>query len=588
MGLFNILEERDLQIRGFPVRIPLDVLMVFSANPEDYTNRGSIITPLKDRISSQILTHYPPDIHVAADITRQEAWIERDVPNVVIPDDVRLLVEEIGFAARESDLVDQSSGVSARVAISAIELLASNLERRALATRDNPVYPRLCDLHMLLPAITGKVEMVYEGEQQGAEVVARRLVGQAVKKVFDSRFPEIGKEAGSGGEDDRGPYARMIRWFADGNAVTISDEQPFADYEAEIFRVPGLQELAARNGKTREERALAAEMVLEGLHQHLKLARQDLDSQISYKEMVKFQLLKPRRTPGGGGRDRGDVELRHQYFYLDPALIQAILAGLDLLRLFNQLVLATGGDIEEAMNWMRYLQAEGHIPEEIDLEQFFGSLEDQNLVGRNSEGGLQLTSGGERRIRRSAFEEIFSTLDRAGPGYHPIRGAGEGIERLPETRPYNFGDDVHLLDSARSLQNAFRRNQNNEFSLLEEDLEVYETEHLTSCATVVAIDISHSMILYGEDRITPAKTVALALTELITTKYPKDDLSVDPLRRSGRAGVPLRDPLYPGGPLPHQHPRCPAAVAQHPRPAEAAEQADLPDHRRQALGDHRG
>jgi magnesium chelatase subunit I len=306
VGLFNILEERDLQIRGFPVRIPLDLLMVFSANPEDYTNRGSIITPLKDRISSQILTHYPPDVGIAADITRQEAWIERGTPNVVVPDDVRVMIEEISFAARESDLIDQSSGVSARVAISAIELLASNLERRALATRDQPVYPRLCDLHMLLPAITGKVEMVYEGEQQGAEVVARRLIGQAVKKIFDARFPEVGKEAGSGGEDDRGPYARIIRWFADGNAVTISDEQPFSDYEAEILRVPGLQELAARHGQTREERALAAEMVLEGLHQHLKLARQDLDSQVSYKEMVKFQLLKPRRAPGGG-RDRGDV-----------------------------------------------------------------------------------------------------------------------------------------------------------------------------------------------------------------------------------------------------------------------------------------
>jgi len=218
--------------------------------------------------------------------------------------------------------------------------------------------------------------------------------------------------------------------------------------------------------------------------------------------------------------------LRHQYLYLDPALIQAILAGLDLLRLFNQLVLASGGDVDEAMDWMRYLQAEGHIPQEIDLERFFASLQEQNLVGRDSEGGLQLTSGGERRIRRSAFEEIFSSLDRAGPGYHAIRGAGEGIERLPETRPYSFGDDVHLLDSARSLQNAFRREYGEEFSLKEEDLEIYETEHLTSCATVVAIDISHSMILYGEDRITPAKTVALALTELITTKYPKDDLSV--------------------------------------------------------------
>jgi magnesium chelatase subunit I len=306
VGLFNILEERDLQIRGFPVRIPLDILMVFSANPEDYTNRGSIITPLKDRISSQILTHYPPDPETAAAITQQEAWTERDIPEVLVPEEVRLLVEEVSVVARESDLVDQSSGVSARVAISALELLVSNLERRALATGDRPVYPRLCDLQMLLPAITGKVEMVYEGEQQGAEVVARRLIGQAIRKAFDGRFPEVGKEVGSGGEDDRGPYAKAVRWFSEGNAVTLSDEQPFAEYEAELFKVPGLKELVAKSAGSREERALAAEMVLEGLHQHLKLARQDMDSQVSYKEMVKFQLLKPRR--GGGGRgERGDV-----------------------------------------------------------------------------------------------------------------------------------------------------------------------------------------------------------------------------------------------------------------------------------------
>jgi len=336
VGLFNILEERDLQIRGFPVRIPLDLLLVFSANPEDYTNRGSIITPLKDRISSQILTHYPPDTAVACDITRQEAWTERDVPNVVIPDEFRLLIEEISFAARESDLVDQSSGVSARVAISALELLASNLERRALAACATPpasaaaaapaaapaaagssprtapnnarVYPRLCDLQMLLPAITGKVEMVYEGEQQGAEVVARRLIGQAVKKAFDARFPEVGKEVGSGGEDDKGPYAPIVRWFAEGNSVTLSDEQPFDQYEAEMRRVPGLADVVNRHGgRTREERALAAEMVLEGLHQHLKLARNDLDSQVSYKEMVKLQLLKPRGGSGRRGSGRGDI-----------------------------------------------------------------------------------------------------------------------------------------------------------------------------------------------------------------------------------------------------------------------------------------
>jgi len=217
--------------------------------------------------------------------------------------------------------------------------------------------------------------------------------------------------------------------------------------------------------------------------------------------------------------------VRHRYLHLDPALIRAILAGLDLLRLFNRLVLASGGNVEEAMEWMRYLQRQGYVDESIDLESFFASLEDQQLVGRDPDGGLQLTTAGERRIRRSAFEEVFGSLQRAAPGYHPVRSAGEGVERLPETRPYRFGDDVHQLDSARSLSNAMKRTLGG-LELAEEDLEIHETEHLTACATIVAIDVSHSMVLYGEDRITPAKSVALALTELITTKYPKDHLGV--------------------------------------------------------------
>ncbi len=298
VGLLNLLEERDLQIRGFPVRIPLDMLMVFSANPEDYTHRGSIITPLKDRISSQILTHYPAGIEVAAQITRQEAWTDRDIPGVRISDAVRHLVEEITFAARGSDLVDQTSGVSARVAIAGLELLASNLERRALAHGEEDVSARLSDLHMLLPAITGKVEVVYEGEQQGPELVARQIIGQAVKKIFDERFPEVGREVGSGGEDDTGPYASMVQWFAAGGSITVSDDQTFEEYQGALDRVPGLLDLAESFGETPQDRALGAEVILEGLHQHLKLAREDMDSHISYKELVKFHLLKPRRKRG--------------------------------------------------------------------------------------------------------------------------------------------------------------------------------------------------------------------------------------------------------------------------------------------------
>lgn len=217
--------------------------------------------------------------------------------------------------------------------------------------------------------------------------------------------------------------------------------------------------------------------------------------------------------------------MRHRYRYLDPALIQAILAGLDLLRMFNQLLLAAGGDVDEAMEWMRYLQHQGHIHGSVDLEAFFASLEAQGMVARDALGDFHLTTAGERRIRRSCFEDVFSSLGKGGPGYHPVRSSGEGVEALPETRPYAFGDDPHRIDAIRSVHNALKRSVG-ELDLQEEDLEVYETEHLTSCATVMAIDISHSMVLYGEDRITPAKTVALALTELITTKYPKDYLGV--------------------------------------------------------------
>ncbi len=233
--------------------------------------------------------------------------------------------------------------------------------------------------------------------------------------------------------------------------------------------------------------------------------------------------------------------MRHRYSYLDPELIKSLLAGLDLLRLFNQLLLSAGGDAERAQGWLRELQERGFIDEGVDLAAFFAELEAQGVVERDPHGGLVVTTSGTRELRRSAFEEVFSSLKKAGPGYHPIHGPGEGVEQLPETRPYEFGDEPHTIDAVRSMQNALRRTQG-ELDLAEEDLEVGETEHLTSCATVVAIDISHSMVLYGEDRITPAKTVALALTELITSKYPKDWLGVlvfgDRAQRIELAAIP--------------------------------------------------
>ncbi len=216
--------------------------------------------------------------------------------------------------------------------------------------------------------------------------------------------------------------------------------------------------------------------------------------------------------------------MRHRYAYLDPELVRSLLAAIDLLRLFNQLLLAAAGDAARAREWMRELQGRGYLDEGLDLDRFFAQLEEQGLVSPAAAGGA-LTASGARQLRRSAFEEVFASLAKAGPGYHAVQAAGEGVDSLPETRPYAFGDELSAIDPVRSTENALRRTKG-DLDLAEEDLEVNEREQLTSCATVVAIDISHSMVLYGEDRITPAKTVALAMTELITSKYPNDWLGV--------------------------------------------------------------
>lgn len=330
VGLLNILEERDLQIRGFPLRIPLDILMVFSANPEDYTNRGNIITPLKDRISSQILTHYPQTIATARTITDQEAWSDRELADttVLLGEEIKDLIEEIGFVARRSELVDQSSGVSARMPIAARELLVSNMERRAIKTGDKIVGPRLVDLFAALPAITGKVEMVFEGEQQGAEIVAKKLIGDAVKSLFEKKFPPIEGPRSRGEkarrrpepEDDEtnpfdrfaeqreqqrqknppplqpGPYDGIVSWFAKDRKAVLSDDTPFAEHLKTLESVTGLSDFVLAHTAPRDhyERAFLMELVLEGLVQHLRIAREDLDSTLTYAEIAKFNLMKSR------------------------------------------------------------------------------------------------------------------------------------------------------------------------------------------------------------------------------------------------------------------------------------------------------
>jgi Ca-activated chloride channel homolog len=219
--------------------------------------------------------------------------------------------------------------------------------------------------------------------------------------------------------------------------------------------------------------------------------------------------------------------MRHRYSHLDPDLIRRLLNEMGLRRLFNHLLLQSGGDVEEAMRWMRMLQERGYLDPDVDLDAFFAQLLEENVIGQDGEGNLTLSAGGERQIRRDALDEIFGGLKKSMTGYHSVANAGQGTERLTETRPYHFGDDPMSIDSIRSLQNAMKHNDPaNPIEITEEDLEVFENEHNSNCATVVMIDISHSMILYGEDRITPAKKVALALTELILTKYPKDAIDV--------------------------------------------------------------
>jgi magnesium chelatase subunit I len=188
VALLNILEENDFQIRGFPIRVPLDMMLAFTANPEDYTNRGNIITPLKDRIASQINTHYPSSVEIAKAITQQEAWTDRSA-QIEIPELIRDIIEQIAFEARSSEHVDQGSGVSARLTISAYENLLSNIERRAAVNKDNDYYPRICDLYAVISSIIGKVELVYEGELEGPSIVAVNLIGEATKKAFAQYFP---------------------------------------------------------------------------------------------------------------------------------------------------------------------------------------------------------------------------------------------------------------------------------------------------------------------------------------------------------------------------------------------------------------
>jgi magnesium chelatase subunit I len=264
VGLFNIMQEGDVQIKGYPVRLELDVMLVFSANPEDYTARGKIVTPLKDRIGSEIRTHYPTDINMGMDITRQEAWLtDGDKMRAEIPSFVAELAEEIAFQARDDNRVDKQSGVSQRLPISLIELIASNAERRALVLGDDAV-ARPGDLYAGLPAITGKMELEYEGEMKGADNIAKDIIRKAAGAVYSRRAGRNDTQA-------------LEKWFEEGNVMNIPQAGGAAAAVKELGRVPGLVKLARElaEGASDAHTLSAAEFILEGLYGKKKISRSE-------------------------------------------------------------------------------------------------------------------------------------------------------------------------------------------------------------------------------------------------------------------------------------------------------------------------
>jgi len=285
VALFNMLQEKDIQIRGFKLRLPLDVQFVFTANPEDYTNRGSIVTPLKDRIESQILTHYPKNIAISRKITFQEAKITEEQKLRIEADGlVKDLVEQVAFEARKSEFIDQKSGVSARLTISAYENLISSAERRMLINRENNTFVRLSDMTGIIPAVTGKIELVYEGELEGPAKVANTLIGKAIKSLFSRYFPDPEKAKKS---KSANTYLKITDWFTEGNTLDIAENLTDAQYKKELMQVAGLSDLVKKFHPklSANQTLLLMEFVLHGLAEYSQLNKKFLDNGFGFSDM---------------------------------------------------------------------------------------------------------------------------------------------------------------------------------------------------------------------------------------------------------------------------------------------------------------
>jgi len=289
VSLFNMLQEGDIQIRGFKLRLPLDIQFLFTANPEDYTNRGSIITPLKDRIESQILTHYPKSIEIALAITKQEASLtEEQKSAVAVPDLLEVLLEQIAMQARESEFVDEKSGVSARLSISAYENLVSTAERRMLINKGKATRARITDFWGIVPAITGKIELVYEGEQEGPYNVAMALMGRAIKKMFLDHFPNPDKLKRG---QERDPFGTIRAWFAGGNSIDLMNDASDKDFEKALDSVAGLRKFVESSLKLKGDDAVPfMELALHGLAEFDVINKDILETSLSFRDLLANML----------------------------------------------------------------------------------------------------------------------------------------------------------------------------------------------------------------------------------------------------------------------------------------------------------
>jgi magnesium chelatase subunit I len=304
VALFNILQEGDIQIRGFRIRMLLDIQFVFTANPEDYTNRGSIVTPLKDRIDSQIITHYPKTLDIGKRITQQEARLKEEQRALVQVNEIaKDLIEQIAFEARKSEYVDSKSGVSARLTISAFENLVAAAERRSIMNGENATAIRVGDFIGVIPAITGKVELVYEGEQEGPGIVAQNLVGKAIRSQFVHYFPDPDKFRK---QKEKSPYKKITDFFGEGNTLELENELSRPEYEKKLKRVPGLIDLVNEFHKKQDQdtKTFLMEFALHGLAEYSLINKHNLSSGLQFRDLLSGMFTLPK--PGEEDDDEDD------------------------------------------------------------------------------------------------------------------------------------------------------------------------------------------------------------------------------------------------------------------------------------------